>query len=143
MTLPAGSTSVKVMNIAKPVGKQQMVQNSYSFQNGTTAYSFFAYSYSNHAEGTPEEVSRTIASEILNPGFSANFSNSHMGTLSAAASELEGTTIKGKTTFLKTRMAFSDDRKRAWMAIAVAPDRQSFPAGQADEFMDSIQVNSR
>jgi len=143
MIVPIGSTPVKVQNKTQPVGEQQMVQNAYSFQNGGTSYRVSHCEYSNHAEGTPEEASKTTASVVLNAGYSAKFSNSHLGTLSAVASELEGTTIKGRAAFIKTRLAFSDDRKHMWMAIVVASDRGSFPAAQAEEFMDSIQINSR
>ena len=35
ITLPTGSTPVKVQNSTKSVGEQQMVQNAYSFSNST------------------------------------------------------------------------------------------------------------
>jgi len=143
MIVPAGSTPVTLKNTTKPVGEQQMVQNAYSFQNGSVSYSVFAYEYSNHAEKTPEEVTRTTVSHLFNDGYSATFSGSHLGELSAVASEVEGTTIKGKAAFIRTRLAFSDDRKCGWMAIIVAPDRKSFPTAQVEGFMDSIQINSR
>jgi hypothetical protein len=143
MTIPAGSTPVKVQNKTQPVGEQQMVQNSYSFKNGGASYSLFVYEYSNRAEGTPDEVCSATASLVLNTGYSANFSNSHLGALSAGACELEGTTIKGKAAYIRTRSALSYDRKHVWMAIVVASDRRSFPTAQAEEFMDSIKINSK
>jgi len=120
-----------------------MVQNAYSFSNSTVSYRIQVNDYSSHTEGTPEESSRATASQVFNPGYSASFSNSHLGSLSAAATEAEGTTVHGKTVFMKMRIAFSDDHKRMWLAVVTAPDRQSFLAAQADEFMDSIQINSR
>jgi hypothetical protein len=142
MTLPTGSTSVKVQSITKPVGEQQMVQNAYSFSNGKVAYRIQFNDYSNHAEGSPDEGSRATVSQVFNPGYSANFSNSHLGSLTATATEAEGTTVHGKTTFMKMRIAFSDDHKRMWLAVVTAPDRQFFPIAQANEVMDSIQINS-
>ena|SRR5258708_1610511 len=143
MIVPAGSTPVTLKNTTKPVGEQQMVQNAYSFENGSVSYLIFAYEYSNHAVKTPEEVSRTTVSHLFNDGYSATFTDSHLGELSAVASEVEGTTTKGKAAFVRTRLAVSDDRKHAWMAIIVGSDRQSFPKAQADEFMDSIRISSR
>jgi hypothetical protein len=143
MTLPTGSTPVKVQNSTKSVGEQQMVQNAYSFSNSTVSYRIQVNDYSGHTEGTPEESSRATASQVFNPGYSASFSNSHLGSLSAAATEAEGTTVHGKPVFMKMRIAFSDDHKRMWLAVVTAPDRQSFLAAQADEFMDSVQINSR
>jgi len=142
MVVPAGSTPVKVENSTEPVGEQQMVHHYYFFQNGGVSYGMHTFEYSNHAVRTAEEALRTMASQIHPDGYSANFSNSHLGALPATAAEIEGT-FKGKTTFMRTRMAFSADRKRAWMAGAVAPDRQSFPTAQAEGFMDSIQVKYR
>lgn len=143
MTLPTGSTPVKVQNSTKSVGEQQMVQNAYSFSNSTVSYRIQVNDYSSHTEGTPEESSRATASQVFNPGYSTSFSNSHLGSLSAAATEAEGTTVHGKTVFMKMRIAFSDDHKRMWLAVVTAPDQQSFLAAHADEFMDSIQINSR
>ena len=143
MVVPVGSTPVKLKNSTQPVGEQQMVQNAYSFRNGSVSYSLFTYEYSQHAERTPEETSKAMASLAFNAGYSATFSTSHLGALSAVASEVEGTTIKGKVAFMRTRLAISDDRKHGWMAIVVAADRRSFPTAQAEEFMDSIQINSR
>jgi hypothetical protein len=85
MTLPTGSTPVKVQNSTKSVGEQQMVQNAYSFSNSTVSYRIQVNDYSSRTEGTPEESSRATASEVFNPGYSASFSNSHLGLLSAAA----------------------------------------------------------
>lgn len=143
MTVPAGSTPVKVQNKTQPVGEQQMVENAYFFRNGTTAYRLVVTDYSKHAEGTPEKTSKATASGVFNPGYSAQFSQSHLGTLPAVASEVEGTTIKWNAAYMRTRLAFSSDRKRMWMAIVVAPDHQSFPTAQAEEFMDSIKINSQ
>jgi len=66
-----------------------------------------------------------------------------LGALPAAACELEGTTIKGKPAFIRIRAALSKDGKRMWMATVNTSDRQSFPAAQAEGFMESIQINSR
>ena len=104
MIVPAGSTPVTLKNTTKPVGEQQMVQNAYSFQNGSVSYSIFAYEYSNHAENTPEEVSRTTVSHLFNDGYSATFSDSHLGELSAVVFEVEGTTTKGEAAFIRTRL---------------------------------------
>jgi hypothetical protein len=143
VTLPIGSTPVKVQNSTKAVGEQQMIQNAYSFSNRNDSYRIQFNDYSSGAEGTPEEGSRTTLSLTFNPGYSASFSNSHLGLLSATETEAEGTSVHGKTVFMKMRIAFSDDHKRMWLAIVTAPDRQSFLAAQADEFMDSIQINTR
>lgn len=140
MVVPVGSTPVKVKNSTKPVGEQQMVWNIYSFLNGSVSYQVQTFEYSNHAVATSEEALRVIPSQLFNAGYSATFSNSHLGALPAAAAEVEGTTLKGKQAFVRTRMTISDDRKHAWMAIIVAPDRQTFPAAQAEEFMDKIQI---
>jgi hypothetical protein len=143
MIVPAGSTPVKVQSTTRPVGEQQMVQNAYSFSNSTVSYRIQFNDYSSHTEGTPEEGSRATVSQVFNPGYSASFSNSHLGSLFATATEAEGTTVHGKTVFMKMRIAFSDDHKRMWLAVVTAPDRRSFLAAQADEFLDSIQIKSR
>lgn len=143
MVVPAGSTSVKVKYSAQPLDGQQMVQHAYSFSNSTVSYRIQSDDYSSHTEGAPEEDLRSTVSQVFNPGYSASFSNSHLGSLFASATEAEGTTVHGKTVFMKMRMAFSDDRKRMWLAIVTAPDRQSFLAAQGDAFMDSIQIKSR
>jgi hypothetical protein len=143
MTVPAGSSPVKVKNSTQPVGEQQMVRNAYSFRNGSASYAFDAYEYSKGAENTPEETLRATASAVFNPGYTSNFFNSRLGALSAAACELEGTTIKGKAAFIRIRAALSEDRKRMWMVIVTASDRQSFPTAQAEEFMNSIELESQ
>ena len=143
MVVPSGSTPVKVQSSTQPVGEQQMIQNAYSFRNSNASYRVVAATYSEHVEGSPEEASRATASAVLEAGYSANFSPTHLGALSAVASELEGTTVKGKAAFIRTRLAFSDDRKHMWMVIVVVSDRQSFPKAQAEAFMDSIQVSAR
>lgn len=143
MIVPTGSTPVKVQSTSRPVGEQQMVQNAYSFSNSNATYRIQFNDYSSHTEGTPEESSRATVAQVFNPGYSASFSNSHLGSLSAAATEAEGTTVHGKTAFMKMRIAFSDDHKRMWLAVVTAPDRQSFPTAQTEEFMESIKINSR
>ncbi len=42
MVVPVGSTPVKLKNSTQPVGEQQMVQNAYSFRNGSVSYSISA-----------------------------------------------------------------------------------------------------
>ncbi len=144
MTVPAGSTPVKMKNSTQQVEGQQVVRNVYSFRNGSTSYAFNRYDYSSERkENTSEEGLKEIASVVFNPGYSANFYKSHLGTLPAAACELEGTTIKGKPAFLRIRAALSEDGKRMWMAIVNSSDRQSLPTAQAEEFMQSIEINSR
>jgi hypothetical protein len=144
MIVPAGSTPVKMKNSAQPVDGQQVVRNDYSFRNGSTSYGINRSDYSTErAENTPEEVLKEIASVVFNAGYSANFYKSHLGALPAAACELEGTTIKGKPAFIRIRAALSEDRKRMWMTIVNTSDRQSFPASQAEEFMESIGINPR
>jgi hypothetical protein len=144
MIVPAGSTPVKVKNSTQLVSEQQMVRNDYSFRNGSTSYGINRYDYSSErAENTPEETLKEMASVVFNAGYSANFYKSHLGALPAAACELEGTTIKGKLAFIRIRATLSEDRKRMWMAIVNTSDRQSFPTAQAEEFMESIQINSR
>lgn len=144
MIVPAGSTAVRMKNSTQQVDGQQMVRNDYSFRNGGTSYAINRYDYSSErAENTPEEALKEMASVVFNAGYSAKFYKSHLGALGAAACELEGTTIKGKPTFIRIRAALSEDGKRMWMAIVNTSDRQSFPEAQAEGFMESIEINSR
>ena len=138
MTLPNNGISVKAETTTN--GEQQM--HAYSFTSGFIDYRVQYSDFSTPRESTPEEIYRDVVPTIFDPNYSLTFSKAHLSSLPATVAEVEGTD-KGKPTFLKSYLAFSDDHKRMWMVVLTAPDRQKFYSAAAYEFFDSIQIKSR